>query len=114
MLHDGPLKVRELAALRVDRAHMAYLSACTTAFSGTALLDEAIHISSAFQLIGYPHVVGTLWPVIDVPAEHMADWFYAELARRRPAYAVHAAQRKLRDRYSDSPETWAPHVHIGP
>ncbi|WP_133854318.1 CHAT domain-containing protein [Labedaea rhizosphaerae] len=113
-LRDGPLSVRRLASLRIPDAWLAYLSACTTAFSGTALSDEAIHISSVFQLAGFPHVIGTLWNVLDLPSERMAEYVYDELTRHSPARAVHAAQHRLRDRYPESPTTWAPHVHLGP
>ena len=32
------------------------------------LLDEAIHLASAFQLVGFPHVIGTLWEINDAIA----------------------------------------------
>jgi len=41
---------------------LAYLSACSTAVTGPELADESVHIVSAFQLAGYQHVIGTLWP----------------------------------------------------
>ncbi|MFG2943244.1 CHAT domain-containing protein [Streptomyces sp. NPDC048282] len=114
VVHDGDLKVREIAELRVSRATGAYLSACTTAFGGTGLVDEAIHISSAFQLAGYPDVIGTLWRVKDIAAEHMAVGVYAELAKQPPAQALHTTLHRLRQRYARSPYMWASHIHIGP
>lgn len=48
------------------RGTLAYQSACETALTGKArLLDEAIHLTSAFQLADYPHVIGTPWPIDD-------------------------------------------------
>ncbi len=113
-LQDDVLRARELSALRIRSGSLAYLSACTTAFGGTGLFDEAIHIASVCQLAGFRDVVGTLWRVKDIPAEKMAEWVYRELAELRPAFAVHAAQRGLRERYSGYPHLWASHVHIGP
>jgi CHAT domain-containing protein len=56
--------VASLADVQPHRAQLAFLSACQTARNPARdLLDEAIHLASAFQLAGYPHVVGTLWSV---------------------------------------------------
>ncbi|MQY31867.1 CHAT domain-containing protein [Nocardia aurantia] len=61
-----PLTVAALAEIHLDHARLAYLSACETALTTDArLLDEAIHLASAFQLAGYPHVIGTLWTIAD-------------------------------------------------
>ncbi|GAB1513130.1 CHAT domain-containing protein [Actinophytocola sp. KF-1] len=114
-LHDGLLSVLDLNAIRVTGARMAYLSACETA-SGGALVDEAIHLSSAFQLAGYRHVVGTLWPIADDLAEQLARAIYRDLAARPDAVAtaVHRATVHMRQRYPRNPHTWAAHLHLGP
>ncbi|MDQ3990295.1 MAG: CHAT domain-containing protein, partial [Actinomycetota bacterium] len=80
--HDSdPLTVASLAPIRLDQARLAYLSACRTAFNpSTDLADEAIHLTTAFQLAGYPHVVGTFWEIDDALAVRIADTFYAALA----------------------------------
>lgn len=83
LLHDhasDPLTVASLAPVRLDQAQLVYLSACRTAAIETAdLIDEAIHLTSAFQLAGFPHVVGTLWEVDDQIAVTIADAFYTHL-----------------------------------
>ncbi|MEV4630659.1 CHAT domain-containing protein [Micromonospora sp. NPDC049523] len=112
VLHDGPLPVRELFSLRVEGAFLAYLSACTTAFGGTDLVDEAIHISSAFQLAGYRHVIGTLWQVGDEVADLVARAVYGEITGS-PALAVHLTVLRLRERYPDNPRVWAAYLHVG-
>lgn len=115
VLWDGKLSVRALADLDLTGAHLAYLSACTTAFGGTRLLDEAIHIASALQVAGFPHVVATLWPITDRQAPRLAKAFYERLADgEEPAQATHNAVRSLRDEYRDAPYLWAPYVHFGP
>jgi hypothetical protein len=127
LLHDhesDPLTVASLAEVRMDSAQLAYLSACRTAFMGSVeLIDEAIHLTSAFQLAGFPHVIGTLWEINDEVASKMAADFYAELGGATEqhgrldtdaaARALHHTVRKVRDRYPNSPYLWAAHLHAG-
>jgi tetratricopeptide (TPR) repeat protein len=120
LLHDHadrPLTVASLASVRLDHAHLAYLSACATARSDdTDLGDESIHLASAFQLAGYPHVVGTLWPVDDRAATRTAHMFYDTYARLGPAHAaaaLHRAVHTLRAEIPSRPSLWAAHVHAG-
>lgn len=120
---DDPLTVASLAPVALDRARLAFLSACDTALTSatpTALLDEAIHLTSAFQLAGFPHVVGTLWTIDDDVATAITDAFYTNLAdssgiidTRHSALALHHAVRAVRDRYPITPSLWAAHIHAG-
>ncbi|HUY46729.1 MAG TPA: CHAT domain-containing protein [Streptosporangiaceae bacterium] len=113
VLHDGPLRIREIPVHEAGPAELAYLSACTTAFAGTELVDEAMHIASAFQLAGYAHVIGTLWPVSDRAAARLAAAMYAALltpgGHRDPARALHDAVLAFRVRHPDAPSAWAAH-----
>nr|BFE57425.1 CHAT domain-containing protein [Dactylosporangium thailandense] len=114
-VHAGSLSVPELAALSVPRGELAYLSACATAFGGTVLLDESIHVASGLQLAGFRHVVGTLWPVSDDAAPDVAAAFYAAVdAGADPASALHAVVLDLRRRHPAAIALWASHVHFGP
>ncbi|WP_435601172.1 CHAT domain-containing protein [Streptomyces sp. C10-9-1] len=132
LLHDhadDPLTVASLAPVALDQARLAYLSACRTAASVTAgLLDEAIHLTSAFQLAGFPHVIGTLWEINDDIAFTIADLFYtalqtdsADLDPDQAARALHRAVRKVRDGHGlpapfdrrRTPLLWAAHLHAG-
>lgn len=124
LLHDhdsDPLTVASLAPIRLDQARLAYLSACRTAFnSSTDLIDEAIHLTAAFQLAGYPHVVGTLWEIDDALAVRVADAFYTALAAgdntidtRGAAQALHHAVRAIRDELPATPSLWAAYLHAG-
>jgi hypothetical protein len=91
-----PLTVMDVARLRLDEAGLTFLSACSTARTGAKLADEAIHLSSAFQLAGYRHVIATLWPIGDLPAVHIATAAYAALTiggEHDSACAVHTAAR---------------------
>jgi tetratricopeptide (TPR) repeat protein len=128
LLHDhetSPLTVAALAPLHLERTRLAYLSACETGLTTNArLLDEAVHLASAFQLAGYPHVIGTLWAVNDAAAAEMADDFYASLIAAgvgpdgvpetaNAPFALHRAVRAARDRYPALPSLWAAHIHAG-
>ncbi|MEU6481069.1 CHAT domain-containing protein [Streptomyces sp. NPDC047017] len=125
LLHDHattPLTVSELAQVDLAHAQLAYLSACNTADPGSLdLLDESIHLTSAFQLAGFPHVVGTLWPINDRLAAEIAESFYTHLAPGQPgnpdpaqaAAALHHTIRAVRDRYPATPSLWAAYLHAG-
>jgi tetratricopeptide (TPR) repeat protein len=118
---DKPLTVAALSAVRLDRAQLAYLSACGTALNrNTHLLDEAIHLTAAFQLVGFARVIGTLWPINDNVSALIANSFYAGLKAgdgdidvSRAAVALHNSQRAIRDAIADYPSLWAPYLHMG-
>ncbi|MFD6420468.1 CHAT domain-containing protein [Streptomyces sp. NPDC060198] len=124
VLHDHderPLTVRDLARLRLPAVRLAYLSACDTLRSSPELADEAVHIVSAFQIAGFPHVVGSLWHVDDAIGADVALSVYSTLNRgdgildvARTAEALHHAVRALRDTYPRTPSLWACQVHAGP
>ncbi|MFD5129865.1 CHAT domain-containing protein [Streptomyces olindensis] len=127
LLHDhehDPLSVANLAEMRLPSAQLAYLSACRTAFMDSVeLIDEAIHLTSAFQLAGFPQVIGTLWEINDEVASQMAADFYTELGRLtsqrggldtdEAAGALHQTVRRFRDRDPRFPYLWAAHLHAG-
>ncbi|MFJ8085564.1 CHAT domain-containing protein [Streptomyces sp. NPDC096205] len=124
VLHDHlqhPLTVRDLARLRLPSVRLAYLSACDTLRTSPELADEAVHIVSAFQIAGFPHVVGSLWHVDDVIGAEVARGVYAALDAgdgtldvARTAEALHQAVRALRDAYPRTPSLWACQAHAGP
>jgi CHAT domain-containing protein len=127
LLHDhdtAPLTVAELAPVRLERAQLAYLSACRTAFGASRLLDESVHLASAFLLAGFPHVIAAAWEIADFLAPSVAADFYARLTDRagaeagrintdRAAEALHHTVRALRERYPDQPALWAAYLHVG-
>ncbi|KAL4900238.1 CHAT domain-containing protein [Aspergillus multicolor] len=121
------LTVKDLTEINHDKAQLAYLSACSTAEnSSDNLLDEVIHIASTFQLIGFPHVVGTLWKIGDRAAVAVSRLFYDELGRRVAtgedlnksiAYALHGALQKHRSTKrvarGNDVLSWAPFIYMG-
>jgi CHAT domain-containing protein len=65
-------RISELQSLA--HARIAYLSACSTAENKAARLsDEVIHVVSGFQVAGFPHVVGCLWPSVDDVCVEIGD-----------------------------------------
>ncbi|MEJ8639827.1 CHAT domain-containing protein [Streptomyces sp. MS2.AVA.5] len=124
LLHDhadNPLTVASLAPVDLKRAQLVYLSACSTATVRTVdLLDEAIHLTTAFQLAGFPQVIGTLWEINDQASVIVAEAFYSQLCvspdmldTRRAATALHAAIRTMRDALPLTPSLWAAYIHAG-
>jgi CHAT domain-containing protein len=124
---DAPLTVAVLAPYQHEHLQVVYLSACRTSITERAeLADEAIHLASAFLVIGARHVVGTLWEIHDRLAKQVAESFYqlivpparpgpttARLAPERSAWALHQTVRRLRDRYQTVPSAWAAYLHVG-
>lgn len=125
LLHDhdtAPLTLTDIARLRLPAAELAYLSACETTRGRGEYADEALHITGAFHMAGFTHVIGTLWAVDDDTSRELADHFYSAFAPRHPfpgrtAHALHTAVRALRDAdegYRLNPSLWAPYIHVGP
>lgn len=113
------LSVLDISRQRSHCGELAYLSACNTTATSPTLADEAIHITGAFQLAGYTHVIGTLWAIDDTVAVLIAKQVYGVLTANTPdahraALAVHHATRRIRDTYPHTPSLWAAHIHTGP
>jgi hypothetical protein len=116
-----PLTVRAMSRDKLIDGGLAYLSACSTTDTSLRLVDEAVHVTAAFQFAGYRHVIGTYWPVEDDAATRVAVEFYSQLTdegRRPPesahaARALHAAIRGLRADFPSVPTRWTAHLHMG-
>ncbi|MBB5850918.1 CHAT domain-containing protein [Amycolatopsis umgeniensis] len=116
-LHDDVLSLTRLSQLELSAAEFAYLSACSTADRGLHGIEESLHLASAFQLAGFRHVVGSLWPLDDAIAARAAKAFYARLPADATAdgaaSALHEVSRALRDAYTTMPHLWAGLIHTG-
>jgi CHAT domain-containing protein len=102
-------------------AWISFLSACSTAeIRGSELADEGLHISSALQLAGFVHVIGSIWPVDDEVSVYVASSFYKNLinksgpglGNREVAEALRQSILDVRKRYSE-PWKWAAYIHSG-
>jgi hypothetical protein len=111
--HDA-MTVRDIARLDLSGVELAYLSACDAATPSAVITDEAVHIAGAFLIAGYPDVVGTLWPMLDVVGAQLASTFYRRLTEGTgPAHALHDTVTELYRSARDSPVLWANLVHFG-
>ena len=81
------LYVSEILDMKLKRASLAYLSACSTAEcrSSDVLVDEVIHPVSSFQVAGYANVVGTLWKADSRYSSKLVEEFYALLSKNGAA-----------------------------
>ncbi|KAH6883965.1 hypothetical protein B0T10DRAFT_363261, partial [Thelonectria olida] len=85
------------------------------------LSDEVMHIVSGFQIAGFPHVIGCLWPSIDRVCVEVAGRFYRSLLRgkttcwdgREVALALRDAVMEVRKTELKMPLAWAQFVHFG-
>jgi len=122
---SGPLLMRDIAGLRLQRAELAYLSACRTHVTPRAHSDEPVSLAGSLQLAGYRHVVATQWEVQSYRARKVAARFYRELlegdvgsgatapAAARAAHALHVAVGEQRRRFPERVEVWASYIHLG-
>jgi CHAT domain-containing protein len=87
------LTVADLDTINLERAQIAYLSACSTAeIQALKLVDESIYLASTFQLSAFQHVIGTLWGAEDGAAAEIASNFYKFLLQRSENSELPAAQ----------------------
>ncbi|KAH6990039.1 CHAT domain-containing protein [Ilyonectria destructans] len=137
--NPGPLTVADITAQRLPNARLAFLSACHAAVGRSPdLLDEGIHLAGAFQLAGFPQVVGTLWQVSDKRAMQLSKKVWQmilassdgnstrSIEYQRLAEVMNRAVRELRRdttvvdddddvdlEFEDEPFVWAPFVYMG-
>lgn len=92
------LTLRTLLGQASVAARLAVLSACETARSGVAVVDEVVGLSSGFLQVGAAGVIGSLWPVPEVSTTLLMSRFY-QLWRQSeldPAEAFRRAQQWVR------------------
>ena len=104
----------------LGRKWIAYLSACSTAgVEAKNLADECLHLASAFQVAGFAHVIGSLWPADDDVCVRLAECFYRSLTKLGTKHSNRAVAEALRSAVLDirldspDPRLWAPFIHSG-
>ena len=116
LLRDGNLAVAQISQMQLDKVALAYLSACSTANSSDSLLgDESLTLTSAFQVAGFPRVLGSLWNTVDHVSYSVAMQFYEELNNdtTKSANALHKAILQQRKLASSTPSLWAAFIYLG-
>ncbi|MFD0229788.1 CHAT domain-containing protein [Streptomyces hirsutus] len=76
-----------MAGLRLDKAELAFLSACQTHLAPRAHSDEPVSLAGALQLAGFRHVVAAQWQLNSLRARHVATSFYEKLLESSGARA---------------------------
>lgn len=118
------LSISSIERISTSDAELAYLSACSAAeLSFGSHIDEAINLTNCFQILGFRHVVGTIWSASDHSAGVVATNFYKYLADQigsnteelDVALALHNAIREYAKDCGgdDGPLHWGPYIHIG-
>lgn len=116
----GKLTLQQISdSQSAGKAMIAYLSACSTAeVKAGTFADEALHIVSAFQVVGFGHVIGSLWSVDDEISIEVARLFYkslrdgnGQITNRAVAQALRGAIMSIRGHLT--PREWASYVHFG-
>ena len=85
------------------------------------MADEALHLASAFQITGFPHVIASRWPVLDDLSVEVAKGFYGKIAKsycqeaKNEAFAIalHDTILELHSNLRSCPLAWAPYIHLG-
>lgn len=115
------LTVDAISGLQLDKARIAYLSACQTGENrAKELADEVTHLITAFQMAGCPHIVAWLWPTRDDASKMVAEEFYGKILQEKQSggWAIALALRDsvfaVRMLKPGLPLWWAPFVHVGP
>ncbi|KAK4207056.1 CHAT domain-containing protein [Rhypophila decipiens] len=120
---EDRLTVQTVSELSLTHARLAYLSACSAAENkAPQLTDEVIHVVSGFQVAGFPHVVGCLWPSNGRVCVEVASGFYTTLLGKRGmrwhnddvAAALLKTVNMARENERNMPLNWAQFVHYGP
>jgi len=74
-LHDGSLKLNEIASKWLSVGQFAFLSTCHAASGLEGLPGEATHLAAGIQFAGFPSVIATLWRIRDEDAPKLAGHF---------------------------------------
>ncbi|KAK1828783.1 CHAT domain-containing protein [Podospora conica] len=114
LMDDGILAVSDLLDSRLQSRtpFLAFLSACLTGANDIDdLEDEGVNLTSACQLVGFNHVIGTLWQVSDRTCVEVSQGLYTTLATEgmtseSVCRGLHGAVLRLRDSWvSDGGQT---------
>jgi CHAT domain-containing protein len=62
-LNNGRLTIAKLMELKLDKAFLAFLSACETAKGDKKQPDQVMHLAAAMLFAGFRNVIATMWYV---------------------------------------------------
>ncbi|VDC05288.1 unnamed protein product [Peniophora sp. CBMAI 1063] len=119
MLHDGPLRLKDIMAQSFQHTQFAFLSACQTATGDRRFPNENLHLAAGLLHAGFGSVCSTMWSIQDEDGPVVSEQFYASLFGdggdvQRSAYALHKAVAHLRERVGVKEFVrWVPFIHFG-
>ncbi|KAI0319923.1 CHAT domain-containing protein [Amylostereum chailletii] len=114
ILHDSQLDLLSIVRRSLKHTELAFLS------GGSGFTENEVQIATGMFMVGYRSVVATMWPIEDKDAPMVVEEFYSLLMeeggnnRRKVAYALHTAVKRLRDEVGEKEVMrWASFFHIG-
>ena len=111
---ESTLSARQIESLRLPRAPLVVLAACSTARGDVRWSEGALSLARAFLVAGAPAVVATAWQIDDAEAERFFPRFHDHLAAGLTvAEAVRMTQLECLHDPRTSPATWAAIQTIG-
>ena len=101
-LHDGHFTIQRIIGCDLKNPEFAYLSACHTTVGDEESPDEAIHLASAMQFVGFRSVIGTMGAVDDGETIEITLTFYkymvdqsGRLDHTRAAFALNKMMKSV-------------------
>lgn len=86
------------------------------------LTDENLHVTSAFQVADFTHVIGSMWPVSGLISIRVARLFYKYISKfsdvtapsnRVVAETLRKTMLAARQEDPEQFDTWTPYMHYG-
>ncbi|KAF8167386.1 CHAT domain-containing protein [Crassisporium funariophilum] len=114
------LTVGRLMEMEFPNARFAFLSACQTATGDRVQSEESIHLASVMSFVGFPSIIGTMWPMNDGDGPFVTEKVYRALFKNGCLdsnadlipIALDDAVRQMRAQKIPA-RRWAPYIHIG-
>jgi CHAT domain-containing protein/tetratricopeptide (TPR) repeat protein len=101
-LQDGHLTIQRIIGCDLKNPEFAYLSTSHTTVGDEESPDEAIHLASAMQFVGFRSVIGTMLAVDDGETDKITSTFYkhmvdesGRLDHTRAAFALNRTMRSV-------------------
>jgi CHAT domain-containing protein len=121
VLHDGGLRLSEIASKRRSTGQFAFLSSCHSAAGRYDLTGEALHLAAGLQFASFPSGIATMWTIRDEDAPKGPAYTYQYLFHNglqgldpsEAAAALNYALSCLREDPSVTVDRWAPFIHFG-
>jgi CHAT domain-containing protein len=106
-IDDGILTAYEVSNMYLPATKLVVLSACETGVGDIHGSEGVYGLQRAFKIAGVKYLLMSLWEVPDTETSEFMRYFYENLFNNQPVSdAFHAAQEKMRKKYSNEPYKW--------